>query len=249
LTGNEPTHGPEPGVMPGSWTTIEVTGVAGSGKSTAVRALCGRLSYRRGPSLHARHPSHLLEIVRSVPRLRAILIDGLVHPRRITWRELKLLAYVERGWRILERERDQRAEAVVLDQGPIYALVRLGAEGAAFSRRPAFVAWRRQQVSLWAKHLRVVVWLDAPDDVLWERINGRDQGHGQKGKPPLEGKRFLRRYRHAFDELLTSLEGAGGPPVVRIDTAASRPDEVVGAIVDVVESATTPPDPRWAGLR
>jgi thymidylate kinase len=213
---------------------IEITGVAGSGKSTTARLLCRRDDYRRAGFIHARRPWHLLQIVRSVPQLRTILRHGVLRAPRIRWPEVKLLAYVERGW-ILERGGRDRDAALVFDQGPLYALVRLTAEARAFTRHPSFASWRQRQLRRWAERLTVIAWLDAPDDVLWDRINSRDQAHREKGNDASAGKRFLRRYRAAFEELLLSFERVQGPAIVRIDTAAIAPDDAVAAIVAAVE--------------
>ena len=86
----------------------------------------------------------------------------------------------------------------------------------------------------------LIAWLDASDDVLWSRINAREQAHREKGNDGSTGKRFVRRYRAAFQELLRSVERDGSPVIVRIDTEAAGPDDAVALIVAALERAEAP---------
>lgn len=212
-------------------TRLEILGIAGSGKSTTARLLCGLQGFRPAGFIHARRPGHLLQIVRSVPRLRPILLEGARRAPRITWREIKLLAYVERWSSVLRSNAGGAPGVLVFDQGPLYALARLTAEGKPFTRGPSFASWRDELLARWARELDVVVWLDASDDVLVTRINTREQGHQEKGVSEDAARRFLRRYRTTFDELLRLLDDERGPTIVRIDTAATPPREVAAVIV------------------
>jgi hypothetical protein len=228
-----------PGSSALSPRALEIVGVAGSGKSTAASLLCRRGDYRRAGFIHARQPRHLLQLLRSVPRVRTLLLYGLTRTPRIRWREVKLLAYVERGWTIERADRD-REVALVFDQGPLYALVRLTAEARGFTRDPSFAAWRQRQLRAWAERLTLIAWLDAPDDVLWSRINSREQAHREKGNDGFAGRRFVRRYRAAFEELLRSLDRDRSPAIVRIDTAAAGPDDATAVIVAALQRAEAP---------
>ena len=74
-------------------------------------------------------------------------------------------------------------------------------------------------MELWAGELGAIVWLDAPDEVLWDRINGRDQWHGTKGERADVGRRFIALYRGLFEDVLHRIEILGGPQIVRFDTS------------------------------
>lgn len=220
---------------------VEILGVAGSGKSTVARLLTSAPPFERAGFIHAREPAHLVEILRSVPTLRLIIRDGL-RPPRITWPELKLLVYVTRWDRVLSRSPRPDGTVLVFDQGPLYALGRLEAEARSFSTRPAFRSWRDDMLARWTDRLSTVIWLDAPDQVLWRRINQRTQGHRSKGASEDEGIRFIRRYRRTFEGLLADVEDLGGPRVVRLDTGELTREEVVEA----ARSAVTEDDAQPA---
>lgn len=218
---------------------VEILGVAGSGKSTVARSLTSAPPFERAGFIHAREPAHLVEIVRSLPMLRTIIRDGLRRPR-ITWPELKLLVYVSRWDSVLSRDPRPDGTVLVFDQGPLYALGRLEAEARSFSTRPAFRSWRDDMLARWTDRLSTVIWLDAPDQVLWRRINERTQGHRSKGASEEEGIRFIRRYRRTFDVLLGDVEDLGGLRVVRLDTGGLTREDVAEA----ARSAVTEGDAR-----
>jgi len=202
---------------------VEVAGVAGSGKSTLTRSMCEDSEFAVGGFIHTRLPSHLLRVATATPRLLPILATDR-RPPRMTWPEFKLLVYVTRWRTVLRREMRRRGGVTVLDQGPIYALVRLKAEGKPFTATPAFDAWWEDMLRLWVRELSAIVWLDAPDSVLWRRINGRSQLHRTKGEGVEEGYRFLDTYRRSFDAVLRRIEAWGAPEVFRLDTEGATAD-------------------------
>jgi thymidylate kinase len=216
---------------PGRPYLVEVAGVAGAGKSTLVRLLCADGErFRRAEFIHARNPAHLAEIARSLPRLLPILARNVMPGRRLTWREVKLLVYASSWHRLLGRKATYRDTVTLLDQGPIYALVRLTANGARVTRSASFARWRDQVLDAWSGRLGAVVWLDAEDRILLDRIEGRARTHGTKDQPEAVGRAFLARYRELFAELLDRLERRGGPPILRFDTGKTGSEQLAADV-------------------
>jgi thymidylate kinase len=205
---------------------IEILGIAGAGKSTLARLLGQQAGFEMAPFIHARRPSHLLEVARSVPRILPILVGGITRSPRISWPELKLLVYVTRWQLVLRRRKPLAAAALLFDQGPIYALVRLKAERKPFTTRRAFERWREEMLASWASELTSLIFLDAPDAVLWNRINERPQGHREKGEEAKAGLRFIARYRGSFEDVLKKVEEFGGPQVLRFDTSVATAAQI-----------------------
>jgi hypothetical protein len=153
----------------------------------------------------------------------------------MSWPEWKLLVYVTR-WRSFLERRTPPGTVLLFDQGPLYALVRLQAEGKPFTARPAFERWRDEMVEGWADELSVIVFLDAPDAVLWDRINVRPQDHKAKGEETKAGLRFIARYRRSFEDLLRKVEEPGGPQVVRFDTGSTTAAQIAERVDAVLRS-------------
>ena len=213
---------------------IEVAGVAGAGKSTLTRSICELPGFHVGGFIHARRPSDLLQVLIGSPRSLPILVSGGWSAPRMSWAEFKLMMYVTRWRSVFRRDRDRRDGITVLDQGPFYALVRLKAEGKPFTTTRAFARWWNDMLRLWARELDVIIWLDAPDEVLRDRINGRAQHHRQKGRLADEAHGFLARYRLAFEGALRRMEALGSPEVLRYDTERTSTAQLTNTIQPIL---------------
>jgi hypothetical protein len=148
----------------------------------------------------------------------------------MSWAEFKLMVYVTRWRSVLRRETRRNGSITVLDQGPIYALVRLKAEGKPFTTTPAFARWWDAMLRRWARELDVVIWLDAPDEVLRARIDGRPQLHKEKGRRVDEAQHFFSRYRLSFEGALSTMEALGTPEVLRYDTERTTTAQLASTI-------------------
>jgi hypothetical protein len=216
---------------------IEILGVAGAGKSTLATHLAAEPGFEMAPFIHARRPADLFLILRTIPRLLPILSAGLTHAPRISWRECKLLVYVTRWAPVLRRRRPQTDTVLLLDQGPLYAIVRLMAEAKPFTGRRSFTSWKGEMLDRWSTELSHVIWLDAPDAVLWSRINERDQDHLQKGGRAEAGRRFFSSYRSAFEGIVPIVEAKGDVRTLRFDTSTTT-------VAEIVEGVRAVPPPK-----
>ena len=209
---------------------LELVGVAASGKSTLFRALAER-SARVAPGVPCSSLEHLRFGLRHGAWLLRAWLDS--HDRWLGEKELRSMSYVE-GWR-RGVERWQPGDRVaVFDHGPLFRLARLAAFGPRLVASAAFHVWSEQALSAWAKLLDGVVWLDAPDELLVARIDGRAEHHRMQGGDARDTRRFLARYRAAYATLLGELEAAGGPRPLRIDTsregAAAIADRLIAGL-------------------
>lgn len=210
---------------------VEVIGVAGAGKSTLVGTLCEDTDgYVKAEFLHSRKPAHLLRIARSVPQLIPLLTANLYRKPRLSWADFKLMAYVTEWHRFLNGRPEYSKRVTVLDQGPIYALVRLEARNRGVVASPYFRRWWEDRMLLWARTLSAVVWLDAPDELLQSRIDGRVQDHVVKGEPVEVGREFISRYRALFDQTLCKIDTPGGPELLRFDTSEKSPELIASEL-------------------
>lgn len=212
-------------------TLVEITGVAGSGKSTLTSALQGiDESYQRAEFIHTRNPRHLLYLLGSLPRLLPILVPGLVRRPRMRWADVKLMAYVTAWSKFLARRPEYSSGIVLLDQGPVYSLVRLEAKALGVTTSDVFRRWWREMLAVWATELSLIVWLDAADDLLRSRINQRPQSHVIKDDTVDTGRQFITHYRSVFQQALDDIEQSGTAEVLRFQTDDTPADRIAGEV-------------------
>lgn len=205
---------------------IELAGLAGSGKSTLYRALAAA-----SPAVSAGVPFGGLGHLRLGARHAALLLPAWLRSgdRWLSEKELRSLNYVC-GW-AEGVERGAAAGIAVFDHGPLFRLARLRTFGPRLVESAAYRRWERAALLRWARLFEAVVWLEAPDALLAERIDERDEPHRVKGGDPGETKRFLDRYRASFAALLAELRAAGGPEPIRIDTSREAPEAIAARLL------------------
>jgi shikimate kinase len=198
---------------------VELVGPAGAGKTTLYRALAAR-DEAVAPGVPFGGLGHLRLGLSHAARLVPAWLAS--RERFLDEKELRSMNYVA-GWAdALERGAGDGTLAV-FDHGPLFRLARLRAFGPRLVESAAFARWSRAAVLRWARLLDAVVWLDAPDELLAARIDGREERHRVKGGPCADVRRFLARYRAAYEALFAELAAAGAPAPLRVDTSREAP--------------------------
>ena len=182
---------------------VELAGLAGAGKSAITGAL-GRLD----PKIHARPRPSLRWHLASLPELVPTFV-GLHWPfRGVFAKEMKRILRLRALHRLIHRGSDGRT--LVFDEGPVYMLARILFFGGKSLETEGFARWWQGAIARWATTLDVIVWLDAPGDVLAERIRTRTQWHRYQDADDQALTAFYEGYRVAFARVLTELTAADG---------------------------------------
>ena len=187
---------------------VEIVGPAGAGKSTLYQALHGRDNFhldnfpdvRRLASL----PFFLWNGARVIGSLRGL---GGLSRRELAWMAIL------RGWPALLQKTNPRV--TVLDQGPVYLMTELREFGPAALRTSVADAWWRDLSARWSQTLDLIIWLDADDADLLERIRTREKAHIVKDASAEETLSFLNRYRAAYERVMADLH----VPILRFDSS------------------------------
>ena len=200
---------------------IEIAGVAGAGKSTLLERLAALGDdWLVADSLHARRPAHLPYLAAGLPAVLPLAAAAARRSAPPTWQDVKEAVYVSVWYRDLAAHADADGRTVLLDQGPIFALARLRWQPSPLTLAPGFRDWWQRAIERWAGELDGVVWLDAPDAVLVNRINGRARNHLVQSRPRPEALVFLDASRSALAAVIDAVR-AIGVPVLSVDTEAS----------------------------
>jgi deoxyadenosine/deoxycytidine kinase len=210
---------------------VEIMGPAAAGKTTLIRALCSHdARVRAGLDLTK------AEYVR--PLLRKLVVFFPVwalHHRHDRWldrREMRSIARLETWSQALERPTTIHGSVAVFDHGPLYKLAKLREFGPALTASEPFDRWWRGSLVRWLEALDIVVMLEAPDEVLLQRVDQRGHWFLDGDHPQEEKAEFLRRYRRAFAEIL---EG-DSPIVLRFRTDVTPVETIATEVLSVIGS-------------
>ena len=213
---------------PKSPQIVELVGPAGAGKTTLLQVLSRRDEKTLvGADLQLRKLGHIPIFVGNAPFLLPELLRRCPTSRWFTWDEIKAMVYL-RGWpRVLRQQASSNGTVILLDHGPVFKLATLLAFGPERLSCEGFERWWNDMHKQWAFTLDMVIWLDASDENLVERINSRSQHHAVKGKSEREVSEFLARYRTSYKQILAKLTAYGRPRVLQYDTGRASIEQIV----------------------
>ncbi len=207
-----------------SGCVVELAGPAGAGKTTLASTLVAQ-----GPGTLLEVDAGRLRAGIGLVRVSPVLLRARVAApgRRWTTDELRSVAYLT-SWRAPVAHGPAHG-LVLLDHGPVFRLAMLAAHGPPMARSSVFVRWWRRTTVGWGRLLDAVVCLDAPDEVLRERIDSRLRYHRVQGVRRDEAEAFLARYRASYTHVL-DLVAKTGTLVLRVDTSTGTPEEIARVV-------------------
>lgn len=206
---------------------IEFVGPAGAGKSSLTRTMAEancRARPSNPPDFHAPAmlPFFILNILQTTPHLLRFIQTTEPGPNYAS--QLASIVILN-GWRRrLGKSYTPAGDIVLLDQGPVYLLTDLFEMNPAYARHPAIQTWQADLYQRWACAIDLVVWLDAPDDILTERIRSRQKQHIMKSETDRGVHEFLALCREALDQTLLKLSRINRSlKILEFDTAQLSP--------------------------
>jgi shikimate kinase len=185
----------------------EIIGPAGAGKTTLTQLLRNGNNVRAGLSVWGL-PLSLLSVsaLSSVPDL----VRFCRRRKHLSWEDLKLVVQHNALLRLINREGAKGYQALLLDEGNVFALAKLRAFGCGDALANSSTDWMQSLANKVAPVIDAVIWLDAPDSVLARRIRERDKDHRMKKKSDAEIQKHLSLYRSSFERVVDELKKRNG---------------------------------------
>lgn len=192
----------------------EIVGPPGAGKTTLLWALAGRLPELQ-PIDRWRPFLSYSSIARDAVGLLPFFIERWRSRQPLARRDMERMIRLSVTRRIADGWND---EVVVMDQGPIYTLGRLRLSGCGPDEQGLLGAWWTRAAQEWAARLDAVVYLDAEDDVLLQRITDRKKPHRLLGDVDGDGIEWLARLREALERTVHTFRASSSLTLLRFDT-------------------------------
>ena len=200
---------------------VELVGPAGAGKTTLARGVSAvDPTIRAGLSLWNLPRPKLFEA--ALPLLPRFMAAAILPKRRLQWGEMAQMIRLGALRRVVRAEA-ARHRVILLDEGPVFALSWLDLFFARNGDRAA--SWRRRAVADWASLLDMVVFIDAADSTLAQRIRTREKYHRVKDREDEEIYGFAAGYRKALDRVIGEIAKAGHLIVDALRTDGTRQSE------------------------
>lgn len=213
---------------------VELVGPAGVGKSSVAQALRRRGMAGYGTIWGQPVLPLLANGIRLIPSLAALWLDS----QSLLWDESRHMVRLRTLHRELQRVQADGEQALVFDEGPVFALAWLRGFGHEALRREVSRSWWTVTLRQWADVMDAVVVLDAPDSLLAQRIKTRPEWHEIKHASDSEITVWIARFRNALDWVLAGLTAHGGPIVIRISTDQDGPKHIAERVVAAIEGIT-----------
>lgn len=213
---------------------IEMVGLAGAGKSTLRKVLAqrnARIQVAPPPSKAIYLPFLGRDIFLWLP----IYLGKYRHSRWFTPQETKLMGYLSTWLPYLRWQAIGKGIVVVLDPGSVYWLSALREFGPEITQSLRYQRWWNEMLFQWTAALEAIIWLDAPDELLLERVLGRDEWHEAKGQPRKQALEYFARYRMWYERVIAAMTGCNGPRVLRFRTDQISPEQMADKVLAVID--------------
>jgi hypothetical protein len=209
---------------------VELAGPAGAGKSATRLALIARSHSRNGTIWGLPVGALLLNGLQLIPSFIPLWREA----RAPLWDETRHMVRLRTLQRALRLSRSN-LEPVIFDEGPVFALAWLRGFGHPVMRSAASEPWWHTIIQDWGGLVETVVVLDAPDELLAQRIRSRPEEHEVKQATDPEIAAWMARFRQALDWVLDRMALAGGITVVRLDTSRATPEELADRAIATLD--------------
>lgn len=219
-------------LRPNTGLLIEVAGPAGSGKSTLVDLIVSRSPIRPGFE-----PCDIGCVPLALRRSRLIPASHVwteLRSGRLPREPLRSMVYVESWLNHGTTDADPTREPRLYDHGPFFRLATISEFGPPAGE--AFQRWWMAMRDAWSETMTLVVWLDAQDATLLERIRARSRGHPVETLNDSDALTWLQRYRRAFDRALEPFHRARPDDLVRYDTTDLAPSALAASLRALIEA-------------
>lgn len=177
---------------------IEIAGLNGTGKSTLTKRLQKEIPNLTSVISFKQYPITYLR-VGVINALKALSIYKQTNSKRVAkaFVSFKTQLYILKRWK---KNGSQPSSNYMIDQGPVLGMVLAMKEGYWEKY------FKNKDVELIKSFINQVIYLHAPSEVLYERVNARRNEVRSKGMSEEEFVAFCKAFERAFEECRSTLD-------------------------------------------
>jgi thymidylate kinase len=209
---------------------VEIMGPAGAGKTTLLRAL-NQCHKKIQPGIRVPKIRQIPFYVDNTFSLLPTFLRQYRHSRWFTRKEMRSIVYLEAWLHILGQQAPNNDRVIILDHGPFYLLAVLREFGPEITTSQLFKSWWASLLNQWTATIDIVIWLDAPDSVLLERIRARNRWHAIKEKCEQEAYEFLTNYRRTLEQIIARSVTDRQITLLRFDTNQESVEQIADKVL------------------
>ena len=213
---------------------IEMVGIGGAGKSTLYRAL-----HAENPSILKLDPPGKLHYLPTLAKMALhwlpVFVSKYGGSRWFTWDEMRNVCYLDTRLRQIRSLSGSTDTVAVLDPGSVYWLSSLREFGPPFTRDALFTAWWDEKLAEWSAAIDLLIWIEAPSDLLLERVLARDEVHEARSQPRESALANFERYRACYATMVPEVTSRGHARVFHFWSDHSTTDQMLHAILSKVD--------------
>lgn len=227
-------------------TVFEIYGLPGAGKTTVATVLTQQFSNLTvNPRLTMWQKTMLrswlgMRLLPQQPGLGLFRtkssLEGFVSTILHRWHASVQIQLLQQ---MVASRRPTREDILLFDQGPVFYQTMLLSTYCDFEPNRKLREWIQKSVEDWAPHLGCLIWLDAPNRRLLERVHQREKPHGLRSMESTAANRFLDRLRSAYEELLSRYQKQG-VSTYRICTESFSDTKVLTEVSRVLNRSAPP---------
>ena len=213
---------------------VELVGPAGVGKTTLLRVL-NQQNPEVVAGVHPHRGRYAISLISNTLLFLPTFLWRYRKSRWFTWNETRSMMHLKAWYHILKQKAPSNNLATILDHGPIFILTQLREFGPVFTKSELYDKWWHKSLDQWGSILDLVIWLDAPDAILLERIFDRNRRHKVKQKSEEERYDFLARYRESFQSIKVKLAMYPNIRNLHFQTDQKPPEHLADEILAILE--------------
>jgi deoxyadenosine/deoxycytidine kinase len=145
------------------------------------------------------------------------------------------MGYLETWIPFLRRQALAKDIVVVLDPGSVYWLTALRQFGPEITTSHQYERWWNTMFRQWAAALDGIIWLDAPDELLYARILARDEWHEAKEQSQKKACEIFMRYRAWYGQITAAMTARSGLKVFHFHTDQISSEQMADSVLSVMK--------------